>query len=296
MLAGAAVPKKPAPPPAASSPRRTDRENKEARVNRLKEDSGRSVAEEAGSMGNRPDKWGNFSLTQSKIARRRGANTLREGVVACDSSRSAPPCLRAAGRFYSKFRWCCREAQKHPSTKLTKSAERKSELARLAKEIAGHDGPIPGRPPKSLRCGLRRAEEAQSRYRSALSRIARPDSPSLRVGAKPAEKFAKVVPPRADALARQCVPRRRRRRFRGARAPLPRLGRKTNDSSSPRNPRSTGCRPRCAMKTASSCRGRPAATASKARTSPPICAPSATCLCGSTARCPRSSKCAAKSI
>ena len=43
-------------------------------------------------------------------------------------------------------------------------------------------------------------------------------------------------------------------------------------SPSPPNPRSTGCRPRCAMKTACWCRAPPAATASKARTSPPICA------------------------
>ena len=51
------------------------------------------------------------------------------------------------------------------------------------------------------------------------------------------------------------------------------LGLKEDDelTPSPPSPRSTGCPPRCAMRTASSCRAPRAATARKAKTSPPIC-------------------------
>ena len=83
---------------------------------------------------------------------------------------------------------------------------------------------------------------SRARFRNSCAPIRRRgrSAPSRRA------KFAKVRPSRADAVARQRVLRRGRRRVRGARAALPRADARTADSSSPPSRRSTGCRARCA--------------------------------------------------
>ncbi|HEX4079336.1 MAG TPA: NAD-dependent DNA ligase LigA [Rhizomicrobium sp.] len=80
-----------------------------------------------------------------------------------------------------------------PVEKLT-SAQAGKELARLAEEIAGHDR----RYYQDDAPSVSDAEYDALRQRNAaiearFPELIRPDSPSLRVGAKPSEKFAKVV-------------------------------------------------------------------------------------------------------
>ena len=99
------------------------------------------------------------------------------------------------------------------------------------------------------------------------------ETPSKRVGAAPQEKFGKVQAPGADAVARQCLCRRGCRGFPGARAAVPEFAGGRRKSRSPPSPRSTGCRSRCATRTASWCRRPRAAMARRARMSPPMCAP-----------------------
>ena len=150
-------------------------------------------------------------------------------------------------------------------------AEAAKELARLAEEIAGHD----------LRYHAEDAPTISDADYDALRRrnlaieqrfpgLVREDSPSKRVGAPPAEGFAKVRACRADALPRQGVHRRGRRRFR--RRAIRRFCERARRSSWPsrRSRRSTGCRLRCATKKGVFVRARRAATARSARTSPPI--------------------------
>ena len=77
--------------------------------------------------------------------------------------------------------------------KLTK-AEAKAELARLAEEIAGHDRRYHGEDAPTISDAAydalkRRNDVIEARFPD----LVRPDSPSHRVGAKPSEKFAKVV-------------------------------------------------------------------------------------------------------
>jgi|SRR5579862_595261 len=77
--------------------------------------------------------------------------------------------------------------------KLTK-AEAKAELARLAAEIAGHDRRYHGEDAPTISDAAydalkRRNDAIETRFPDLI----RPDSPSHRVGAKPSEKFAKVV-------------------------------------------------------------------------------------------------------
>jgi DNA ligase (NAD+) len=77
--------------------------------------------------------------------------------------------------------------------KLTK-AEAKAELARLAEEIAGHDRRYHGEDAPTISDA---AYDALKRRNDAIEArfpdLVRPDSPSHRVGAKPSERFAKVV-------------------------------------------------------------------------------------------------------
>ena len=80
-----------------------------------------------------------------------------------------------------------------PVDKLT-LAQAKAELARLAEEIAGHDR----RYYQDDAPAVSDAEYDNLRKRNAAiearyPELIRPDSPSLRVGAKPSEKFAKVI-------------------------------------------------------------------------------------------------------
>jgi DNA ligase (NAD+) len=77
--------------------------------------------------------------------------------------------------------------------KLT-AAEAAKELEKLAREIAGHDRRYHGEDAPTISDAeydalRRRNEEIEQRF----PLLVRPDSPSHRVGAKPSEKFAKVV-------------------------------------------------------------------------------------------------------
>jgi DNA ligase (NAD+) len=82
---------------------------------------------------------------------------------------------------------------KKPADKLT-AAEAREELARLAEEIAEHDRRYHGEDAPAISDAAydalrRRNAEIEERF----PKLVRPDSPSHRVGAKPSEKFAKVI-------------------------------------------------------------------------------------------------------
>lgn len=82
---------------------------------------------------------------------------------------------------------------KKPAEKLT-AEEAEKELARLAQEIAAHDRryfreDAPVISDAAYDALRRRNGEIEDRFPD----LVRPDSPSLRVGAKPSEKFAKVI-------------------------------------------------------------------------------------------------------
>jgi hypothetical protein len=99
------------------------------------------------------------------------------------------------------------------------------------------------------------------------------ESLSQKVGAAPSARF-KGPPRGADAVARQRLCRTGRRRFRRPHPPLSQTQMTTRRSPSTPSRRSTGCRCRCATRTANSSPRPPAATAPRARTSPPMSAPS----------------------
>ena len=121
----------------------------------------------------------------------------------------------------------------------------------------------------------RRNAEIEARF----PLLVRPDSPSHRVGAKVSEKFAKVrhtVPMLSldNAFSDEDVAEwlARVRRF---------LGLKEDEEIAvTAEPKIDGLSAACAMSMACWCRAPPAATAWKARTSPPICAPFPTFRCG----------------
>ena len=108
--------------------------------------------------------------------------------------------------------------------------------------------------------------------------LIRADSPSRRVGAAPAARLRQGHPFDADAVAGKRVRRRGRARFLRRRPQfLPPAGGPSRASPRMRSrswpsPRSTGCRRRCATRTAGWCWARRAATASPARMSPPTSA------------------------
>ncbi len=82
---------------------------------------------------------------------------------------------------------------KKPADKLTQT-EAKEELERLAEEIAEHDRRYHGEDAPTISDATydalrRRNAEIEERF----PKLVRPDSPSHRVGARPSEKFAKVI-------------------------------------------------------------------------------------------------------
>ena len=141
-------------------------------------------------------------------------------------------------------------------------AEAAKELARLAEEIAGHDRRYHAEDAPTISDA---DYDALKRRNLAIEQrfpeLVREDSPSKRVGAPPAEGFAKVrhaVPmlSLAKAYTDQDVVdfiERGRRFFE--------RDKESRTSPSPPSPRSTGFRPRCATRRACSCRARRAATA-----------------------------------
>ncbi|HUO93088.1 MAG TPA: NAD-dependent DNA ligase LigA [Rhizomicrobium sp.] len=81
---------------------------------------------------------------------------------------------------------------KTPVEKLTK-AEAEKELARLAKEIAEHDRLYYQEDaPKVSDAAYDALRKRNTAIEERFASLVRPDSPSLRVGAKPSERFAKV--------------------------------------------------------------------------------------------------------
>ena len=84
-----------------------------------------------------------------------------------------------------------------PVEKLTQ-AEAKRELAALAEEIAGHDRAyFQEDAPKVSDADYDALRRRNSAIEARFPNLARPDSPSQRVGTKPSAKFAKVVHARA---------------------------------------------------------------------------------------------------
>ncbi len=179
--------------------------------------------------------------------------------------------------------------------KLTK-AQAKVELMRLALELEGHDrryyqDDAPSVTDAEYDALRQRFNAIEKRFPEFVSS----DSPSQKVGARrpgASRKVRHAVPMLSldNAFAEQDV--------------LDFAGRIDASSSSPTTTRSrsapsrrsTGCRCRCAMRAANSSPPRPAATAPRARTSPPISARSRTCRKSSkAATCLRSARCAARS-
>ena len=85
----------------------------------------------------------------------------------------------------------------------------------MAAEIAHHDKPITTKTRRDFGRRLRRAASTQHRDRGTLPRTDSLDSPTRKVGAAPVE-VRQGPSPRADAVAGQCVRRRRRGRVRSA--------------------------------------------------------------------------------
>ena len=177
------------------------------------------------------------------------------------------------------------------------AAQARREHARLGEEIAAHDQRYYTDDAPSVSDAeydaLRQRYEA---LEAAFPGLATPESLTQKVGTAPSEKFAKGPPQRADALARQYF-----RRGGGARNSLPAFAAflgsaKTHSSPSLRSPRSTGFPARCASNAAPGPGGNPRGLAMKARTSPPMSAPSAKFGIRSRAIRPIFSKCAARSI
>ena len=181
---------------------------------------------------------------------------------------------------------------------LTK-AQAKAEHKRLALEIAAHDKRYYQDDAPSVSDA--EYDALRQRYNAIEARF-----PELRhartacrskVGAAPSRGFAKVRHAVPMLSLDNAFSRGGRDRFRRPHPPLPQARRTTSRSPSPPSRRSTGCRCRCATRTASWSPPRPAATAPRARTSPPTSARSKDIphkLKGQQ-RARRSARCAARS-
>ena len=180
--------------------------------------------------------------------------------------------------------------------KLTK-AQAKVEHMRLALELeAPRQALLSGRRAKRHRRRIRRAAPALQRHREALSRTRHHRTRRRRRSARrhPGDSG------RSGTRCRCCrsttpLPKQDVLDFVGRIARFLKLA-ATTGSISPPSRRSTGCRCRCVTRAANSSPPRPAATAPRARTSPPISARSRTCRRSSkAATCPISARCAARS-
>ena len=130
-------------------------------------------------------------------------------------------------------------------------AARSRDRARTTSATTRQDAPtISDAEYDALRAALRRDRGALSRSASRST-----SSSTQRSARRPPRRLRQGAARGADAVARQRVRRRGCRRFRRAHPPLPELGAMTNRSPSPPSRRSTGCRCRCATRTASSCSG-----------------------------------------
>ena len=155
---------------------------------------------------------------------------------------------------------------------------------------------LPGRRAERLGRRIRRAAPAQRGDRGALSRPAHARKPVAQGRRGAGRALRQGAPRRADALARQCVQRRGRRRFRRSHPPLPAALPRTSRSSSPPSRRSTGSRVAALRGRRARQRRNARRRQARARTSPPTSARSRTCRTSSRARAfPTSARCAAKS-
>ena len=160
--------------------------------------------------------------------------------------------------------------------KLTK-AQAKVELMRLALELEGHDkryyqDDAPSVSDAEYDALRQRFNAIEKRFPEFVTA----ESPSQKIGAAPSGRFRKVrhaVPMLSldNAFAEQDVVD-----FVGRIRRFLKLGDDDRSTSAPSR-RSTGCRCRCATRAANSSPPRPAATAPRARTSPPTSARSRTC-------------------
>ena len=123
---------------------------------------------------------------------------------------------------------------------------------------------------------MTRSRERNAAIEARFPHLVRDDSPSLRVGAAPVEAFGKVRPPRADALPRQRVRRRGGARLPRAHPPLSRARQRRGARFHRRAQDRRPLHHACATSGAAWSKAPPAATAMRARTSPPMSAPSPT--------------------
>ena len=143
-----------------------------------------------------------------------------------------------------------------------------------ARDRAARQGVLPGRRAENFGRRLRRAAAAATRR----SRQKFPELVQRRIAVAKSRRGAGArlcqgAARGADAVARQRVFRRRGRGIRRSGCGGSSISATRSRRSSPSR-RSTGCRCRCATRTASWCAPPPAATALSARTSPPMSAPS----------------------
>jgi hypothetical protein len=188
-----------------------------------------------------------------------------------------------------------KDTAKLPVETLTEK-QAKAEHARLAEEIAAHDRRYYQEDaPTVSDAEYDRLRQRYAAIEARFPQLRTLDSLTQRVGAAPAARFAKVrhaVPMLSldNAFADEDVVD-----FVGRIRRFLRLGEDDRSSSAPGR-RSTACRCRCATKAANSSPPRRAATAARARTSPPISGRCRTSRSGSrAAACRRCARCAAKS-
>ena len=169
------------------------------------------------------------------------------------------------------------KTDKTPVDLLT-AKQAKAEHARLQVEISEHDRRYYQQDRPSISDAeydaLRRRYNG---HRSALPRFAHAGIAVAESRRRAVARLQENSPRGADAVARQRLRGSGRRRFRRPHPPLPQAQRRRKNRLFAPSRRSTGCRCRCATRTANSSPPPPAATAKKARTSPPISARSRTC-------------------